>query len=188
MKDLDPRFEITGWWHTPTTHVYFSPVGEGLWEIASRAWQDPATNSASKKSWGVPVENAYVESYFTVCHPSQSDSEHEPAKVNVGVPPQNQRSPCSSTIRRLARVRCFCWPGTRSADSLEQQGCSCRRFVACFIWRVWVRGGVRYRRRLDPSPSPCVLEERHQQSTSSVRCYSATVLFTHVRAPRRRSR
>lgn len=65
VKDLDPRFEITGWWHTPTTHVYFSPVGEGLWEIASRAWQDPATNSASKKSWGVPVENAYVESYFT---------------------------------------------------------------------------------------------------------------------------
>ncbi|KAI0384480.1 FAD/NAD(P)-binding domain-containing protein [Hypomontagnella monticulosa] len=65
VKDLDPRFGITGWWHTPTTHVYFSPVGEGLWEIASRAWQDPATHSADKKSWGVPVENAYVESHFT---------------------------------------------------------------------------------------------------------------------------
>ncbi|KAI0894114.1 FAD/NAD(P)-binding domain-containing protein [Annulohypoxylon nitens] len=65
VKDLDPRFEITGWWHTPTTHVYFSPVGEGLWEIASRAWQDPEVHSADKKSWGVPVENSHVESYFT---------------------------------------------------------------------------------------------------------------------------
>ncbi|KAI1392125.1 FAD/NAD(P)-binding domain-containing protein [Hypoxylon trugodes] len=65
VKDLDPRFETTGWWHTPTTHVYFSPVGEGLWEIASRAWQDPAIHSANKKSWGVPVENAHVESHFT---------------------------------------------------------------------------------------------------------------------------
>lgn len=66
VKDLDPRFEITGWWHTPTTHVYFSPVGEGLWEIAARAWHDPAIHSASKVSWGVPVENAHVESHFTV--------------------------------------------------------------------------------------------------------------------------
>ncbi|KAI1453962.1 FAD/NAD(P)-binding domain-containing protein [Annulohypoxylon moriforme] len=65
VKDLDPRFEITGWWHTPTTHVYFSPVGEGLWEIASRAWQDPEIHSANKKSWGVPVENSLVESHFT---------------------------------------------------------------------------------------------------------------------------
>ncbi|KAI1843029.1 hypothetical protein JX266_010718 [Neoarthrinium moseri] len=66
VKDLDPRFEITGWWHTPTTHVYFSPVGEGLWEIACRAWHDPATHSASKVSWGVPVTNEHVESHFTV--------------------------------------------------------------------------------------------------------------------------
>ncbi|KAI0125117.1 putative FAD-binding monooxygenase [Xylariales sp. AK1849] len=65
VKDLDPRFETTGWWHTPTTHVYFSPVGEGLWEIASRAWHDPITHSASKVSWGVPVENEHVESHFT---------------------------------------------------------------------------------------------------------------------------
>ncbi|EKG16953.1 hypothetical protein MPH_05778 [Macrophomina phaseolina MS6] len=69
VKDLDPRFEISGWWyvrslssrrteeltlsftlrHTPTTHVYFSPVGEGLWEIAARAWHDPAVHSASKE-------------------------------------------------------------------------------------------------------------------------------------------
>lgn len=66
MKDLDPRFGITGWWHTPTTHVYFSPVGEGLWEIAARAWHDPAVHSASKVSWGVPVANEHVESHFMV--------------------------------------------------------------------------------------------------------------------------
>ncbi|GME24443.1 salicylate hydroxylase [Neofusicoccum parvum] len=65
VKDLDPRFGITGWWHSPTTHVYFSPVGEGLWEIAARAWHDPATHSASKVSWGVPVANDHVESHFT---------------------------------------------------------------------------------------------------------------------------
>ncbi|OJD36923.1 salicylate hydroxylase [Diplodia corticola] len=65
VKDLDPRFGITGWWHSPTTHVYFSPVGEGLWEIAARAFHDPATHSASKVSWGVPVGNKHVESHFT---------------------------------------------------------------------------------------------------------------------------
>ncbi|KAL6710382.1 hypothetical protein ACN47E_009328 [Coniothyrium glycines] len=65
VQDLDPRFETTAWWHTPTTHVYFSPVGEGLWEIAARAWHDPATHSASKVSWGVPVDNAHVESHFS---------------------------------------------------------------------------------------------------------------------------
>lgn len=67
VKDLDARFKTTGWWHTPTTHVYFSPVGEGLWEIAARAWHDPAVHSASKVSWGVPVDNAHVESHFKVC-------------------------------------------------------------------------------------------------------------------------
>ena len=66
VKDLDPRFKTTAWWHTPTTHVYFSPVGEGLWEIAARAWHDPAVYSASKVSWGVPVDNAHVESHFVV--------------------------------------------------------------------------------------------------------------------------
>ncbi|KAK6066752.1 Chaperone protein DnaK [Seiridium cupressi] len=65
VKDLDPRFGTTAWWHSPTTHVYFSPVGEGLWEIASRAWHDPEIHSASKVSWGVPVDNAHVESHFT---------------------------------------------------------------------------------------------------------------------------
>ncbi|KAI0601110.1 hypothetical protein F4775DRAFT_542698 [Biscogniauxia sp. FL1348] len=65
VKDLNPTFEITGWWHSPTTHVYFSPVGDGLWEIASRAWHDPAIHGASKVSWGVPVDNAHVESHFT---------------------------------------------------------------------------------------------------------------------------
>ncbi|KAK8069256.1 hypothetical protein PG994_005872 [Apiospora phragmitis] len=49
----------------PTTHVYFSPVGAGLWEIAARAYHDPATHRASKASWGVPVANAHVESHFS---------------------------------------------------------------------------------------------------------------------------
>jgi salicylate hydroxylase len=66
VKDLDSRFETTGWWHTPTTHVYFSPVGEDLWEIAARAWHDPVVHSANKVSWGVPVDNTHVESHFTV--------------------------------------------------------------------------------------------------------------------------
>ncbi|OAL56510.1 putative monooxygenase [Pyrenochaeta sp. DS3sAY3a] len=64
VQDLDSRFKTTAWWHEPTTHVFFSPVGEGLWEIAARAWHDPATHSASKVSWGVPVANEYVESHF----------------------------------------------------------------------------------------------------------------------------
>ncbi|PPJ57741.1 hypothetical protein CBER1_00021 [Cercospora berteroae] len=64
VRDLDPRFATTAWWHTPTTHVYFSPVGEGLWEIAARAYQDPAIHAADKHSWGVPVTNEVVESHF----------------------------------------------------------------------------------------------------------------------------
>ncbi|KZT66967.1 FAD/NAD(P)-binding domain-containing protein [Daedalea quercina L-15889] len=60
----DPRFATTAWWHGPTTHVWLSAVGEGLGEIAARNWQDPATHSANKVSWGVPVSNAYVESQF----------------------------------------------------------------------------------------------------------------------------
>ncbi|EME43156.1 monooxygenase-like protein [Dothistroma septosporum NZE10] len=64
VKDLDPRFETTAWWHSPTTHIYFSPVGEGLFEIAARAYQDPEVHGASKYSWGVPVENEVVEGNF----------------------------------------------------------------------------------------------------------------------------
>lgn len=66
VKDLNPKFETTGWWHGPTTHVYLSPVGEGLWEIAARAWQDPNVHSQWKVSWGTPIGNAEVESHFTV--------------------------------------------------------------------------------------------------------------------------
>ena len=72
VRDLDARFGTTGWWHSPTTHVYVSPVGEGLWELAARAWHDPAVHSASKVSWGVPVANEHVESHFTVGHPTSS--------------------------------------------------------------------------------------------------------------------
>ena len=77
VQDLDPRFGITGWWHTPTTHVYFSPVGDGMWEIAARAWHDPAIHSASKVSWGVPVDNAHVEAHFTVSSPSRPRAEYD---------------------------------------------------------------------------------------------------------------
>lgn len=66
VKDLDERFSTTAWWHTPTTHVYFSLVGEGMWEIAARAYQDPAVYAADKHSWGVPVANDVVESHFAV--------------------------------------------------------------------------------------------------------------------------
>lgn len=69
LRDLtaqDGRFAHTGWWHLPTSHVYFSPVGEGLGEIAARETQDPAVHGASKVVWGVPVTNEHVESHFTV--------------------------------------------------------------------------------------------------------------------------
>ncbi|KAN0116959.1 FAD/NAD(P)-binding domain containing protein [Hyaloscypha variabilis] len=65
LKALDPRFDITGWWHLPTSHVWFSPVSQGLSEIAAREYQDPKIHSASKSTWGVPVTNEYVESHFT---------------------------------------------------------------------------------------------------------------------------
>jgi salicylate hydroxylase len=45
--------------------VWFSPVGQGLSEIAAREYQDPEIHSASKSTWGVPVTNEYVESHFT---------------------------------------------------------------------------------------------------------------------------
>lgn len=66
VKELDPRFDTTAWWHSPTTHVYFSPLDEDLGEIAARAWHDPKIHSASKVSWGVPVTKAHVESHFHV--------------------------------------------------------------------------------------------------------------------------
>ena len=68
-KHLDSKFDTTSWYHGPTSHVYVSPVGEGLWEIAARAWQDPAIHSADKRTWGVPVANDVVESHFTVSIP-----------------------------------------------------------------------------------------------------------------------
>lgn len=65
LKTLDPRFDVTGWWHLPTSHVWFSPVGQGLSEIAAREYQDPEIHSVNKSTWGVPVTNEYVESHFT---------------------------------------------------------------------------------------------------------------------------
>ncbi|TFY54460.1 hypothetical protein EVJ58_g8848, partial [Rhodofomes roseus] len=60
----DPRFAQTGWWHGLTTNIWLSSVGEGLGEIIAGNRQDPAVHSADKVSWGVPVDNAYVESHF----------------------------------------------------------------------------------------------------------------------------
>lgn len=62
----DERFAQTGWWHLPESHVYFSPVGEGLGEIAARETQDPQVYGANKVVWGVPVTNEHVESHFKV--------------------------------------------------------------------------------------------------------------------------
>jgi salicylate hydroxylase len=66
LSDLDPIFGNTAWWHGPSAHIYFSPVGEGLWEIAARVSMDPEVHAASKRSWGVPVKNDVVEGYFAV--------------------------------------------------------------------------------------------------------------------------
>ncbi|KAF2426592.1 FAD/NAD(P)-binding domain-containing protein [Tothia fuscella] len=74
LRNLDPRFDTTAWWHLPTSHVYFSPVSEDLSEIASREVQDPRIHGANKLSWGVPVTNEEVESHFTVS--SRTDSGH----------------------------------------------------------------------------------------------------------------
>lgn len=76
VKDLDERFATTAWWHAPSTHVYFSPVGEGLWEIAARAYQDPAVHAAEKSSWGVPVANELVESHFETYLPRIREALH----------------------------------------------------------------------------------------------------------------
>lgn len=68
LEDLvaqDPLFAHTGWWHLPQSHVYFSPVGEGLGEIAARETQDPEIYGADKVVWGVPVTNEHVEGHFT---------------------------------------------------------------------------------------------------------------------------
>lgn len=40
--------------------------GEGQWEIAARAVEDPTKVTREKVSWGVPATNAHVESHFTV--------------------------------------------------------------------------------------------------------------------------
>lgn len=62
--DNEKRFTQTGWWHLPQSHIYLSPVGQGLGEVAARETQDPAVHGASKVVWGVPVTNEHVESHF----------------------------------------------------------------------------------------------------------------------------
>lgn len=67
LQALDERFALTGWWHMPSSHVYFSPVGEGLGEIAARETTQAeagAKETERKVVWGVPVANAHVEGHF----------------------------------------------------------------------------------------------------------------------------
>lgn len=67
VADLDDRFGTTAWWHAPESHVYFSKVGEGRWEIAARKWEDPEGGGAEGKvSWGVDVGREVVEREFVV--------------------------------------------------------------------------------------------------------------------------
>lgn len=66
LTDQNEKFGLTGWWHLPASHVYFSPVGEGLGEIAAREYQDPKIHGADKVVWGVPVTNEHVEGHFKV--------------------------------------------------------------------------------------------------------------------------
>lgn len=67
VADLDERFGTTAWWHAPESHVYFSKVGEGRWEIAARKWEDPEGGGAEGKvSWGVDVGREVVEREFVV--------------------------------------------------------------------------------------------------------------------------
>lgn len=66
LTNLHDKFGLTGWWHLPASHVYFSPVGEGLGEIAAREYQDPKIHGADKVVWGVPVTNEHVEGHFKV--------------------------------------------------------------------------------------------------------------------------
>lgn len=87
LAGLDERLGLTGWWHLPTSHVYFSPVGEGLGEIAAREYQDPAVHSADKVVWGVPVTNEHVEGHFKV-------------RRKMGEPSSPQRG-------RTCRLTCF---------------------------------------------------------------------------------
>lgn len=66
----------TAWHHHPlgTGHFYLSGVstpeeearGEGQWEIAARAVEDPTKVTKEKVSWGVPATDAWVEAHFQV--------------------------------------------------------------------------------------------------------------------------
>lgn len=133
LEDLtaqDPRFGTTGWWHLPTSHVYFSPVGEGLGEIASREYQDPAVHSASKVVWGVPVTNEHVESHFKVCSlVSLSDAvttklrrkNMRPMLTGLDPPPLLSRS-----TRPRSKPRSRRSPPARGASSRRSRGRSSR--------------------------------------------------------------
>jgi salicylate hydroxylase len=126
ISDLDKRFLTTGWWHGPTTHVYFSPVGEGQWEIAARAWQDPKIHAASKVSWGTPVDNETVESNFTVHQWWEPRCVLTLADMLVGVSPAGEKGAAASASTGMARVCCVCWSGAGLSHGMGEQDRACR--------------------------------------------------------------
>ena len=139
IKDLDPRFMTTGWWHGPTTHVYFSPGGNNLWEIAARAWQDPVVHGAEKVSWGTPVQNEVVEAHFTVSNEGIKVDSSLMQFMLVGLSPSNKRSLKSRPKGPLEGVRRLCRPGARHVDGVEQPCCPCRRLIARAFGRFRIR-------------------------------------------------
>ncbi|PSS12635.1 hypothetical protein M430DRAFT_145036 [Amorphotheca resinae ATCC 22711] len=62
----------TTWWYGRSGHVYLSPVDypsetspeERMFEISVRNVIDPATETGKRFSWGIPVTNERVESFF----------------------------------------------------------------------------------------------------------------------------
>nr|OQO20310.1 hypothetical protein B0A51_14190 [Rachicladosporium sp. CCFEE 5018] len=73
VKHLPEIAETTTWWYGKAGHVYTSPVDnpedlcdeERMLEISCRNVVDPATDSRTRFSWGVPVTNERVVSHFT---------------------------------------------------------------------------------------------------------------------------
>lgn len=86
LTDQNEKFGLTGWWHLPASHVYFSPVGEGLGEIAAREYQDPKIHGADKVVWGVPVTNEHVEGHFKVSDDGQMYAKMKTAEL-TSLPP-----------------------------------------------------------------------------------------------------
>lgn len=150
----DARFGETGWWHLPASHVYFSPVGEGLGEIAAREYQDPAVFGSDKVVWGVPVTNAHVEGHFEVSDSGGGNRWGEGGGkrltrsshflVAAGVYVRDPGGAEEGPRRLLARVRGVRGPGAGPAQQLGQQGRAGGGLVARAVGRLWGRGRFRH--------------------------------------------